>query len=248
MIRFRLSLNYIYIVASMFALGTSGCSRRIPLATVVLVDPSGSVTARARQAEFAAVAALIPKMQRGDSLIVIPITDNAAAEIQGRVLRLRTPNRREAYDTDLRRFRDDSDRRFSAFSADLLAHPGQRTDILGALDVARQEFDAIPNSDRCRMIVLSDFIEDDGTYRFASRGPTDPGNAERLAHQLVKEHGFNLHGVRVYLGAVESNEFDCLGPQRLRAVQAFWRTYLAESRDRPEIHFDGTGIFAQLPD
>src|SRR6185437_10364470 len=81
-------------------IGMTGCSRRVPSFTVVLVDPSASVTARARADEFAAVGAMIPKMQRGDSLIVIPITNNAMADIEGRILRLHAPERRETYDAD----------------------------------------------------------------------------------------------------------------------------------------------------
>jgi len=91
MIRIGLGSPSIYIVA-VFLLGCgSGCSRRVPVATVILVDPSASVTEQGRRDEFAAVGALIPKMQRGDTLAVVPITDNAAADMEGRVLRLHVP-------------------------------------------------------------------------------------------------------------------------------------------------------------
>jgi hypothetical protein len=231
----------------MLAYVVSGCTRRIPVATLILVDPSGSVTPRARQAEFAAVAALIPKMERGDSLTIIPITDNAAADIQGRVLRLRAPNRREAYDADLHRFRAGAGSQFSAFAANLLAYPGQRSDILGALDVARQEFEAIPDPRQRELVVLSDFLEDDGTYRFASNPVLhDPDDARRLAEYLQKSHSFTLHGVRIDLGGLESSDFAHLDAQRRPSVRAFWSAYFAASGQTAEIRSDGTGMLGEF--
>lgn len=223
--------------------GIAGCSRRTPTATVVLVDPSASVTAQARKEEFAAVGALIPRMRRGDSLTILPIMGDEAADIQGRILRLHAPVRREPYDADLRRFRAEARREYDGFAANLLAHPGQRTDILGALDVARQEFEAIPMSDKRRLIVLSDFLEDDGQYRFT----TDPdlansALARMLALRLRTEHGFALRGVRVCLGALNSMDFIQLRPGRRQAVRAFWGEYFAPTGSRTEIRLDGTGM------
>jgi hypothetical protein len=249
MIRCRLPLRYIYIVASIFAYGVSGCTRRIPVATVILVDPSGSVTPRARQDEFAAVAVLIPKMQRGDSLTIIPITDNAAADIQGRVLRLRAPSRREAYDADLRRFSTEAGRQYSAFAANFLAHPGMRTDILGALDVARQEIAGIPDTDRRRLIVLSDFFEDDGRYRFSlDRNLKDAADARILANCLASEHQFVLHGARIYLCTLESGDFARLEPSRQTAVRTFWSAYFARTGRHEEVQLDGLEMLEHLPE
>jgi hypothetical protein len=232
-------------VISVFAFALGGCSRRVPNVTVVLVDPSGSVTALARKDEFAAVAALIPRMRRGDSLIVIPITNDEAADIQGRILRLQAPVRREAYDADLRRFRADAGRQYAAFAADLLAHPGERTDILGALDVARQEFGAMPRSDRRRLIVLSDFLEDDGQYRFTTDADlATTAIARRLGERLRQQHDFALQNVHVRLGALESSDFARLDSARRSAVRAFWSEYFARTGERTDIEFDGTGMLA----
>jgi len=240
----RLCLPCLFVL---LVLDLSGCSRRVSTATVVLVDPSGSVTAQARKQEFAAVGAFIPEMRRGDLLIVVPIADDEAADIQGRVLRLQAPVRREAYDTDLRRFRDLASREYAAFAADLLAHSGDRTDILGALDVARQEFEAIPGSDRRRLIVLSDFLEEDGQYRFTS----DPNlasaaKARNLAAQVRREHGFTLKNAQVNLGTLESTDLAPLGSERRLAVWSFWSEYFARSGPRTRIQFDGTGMLAGL--
>lgn len=228
-------------IAVLTVLGCSGCSRRIPAATVVLVDPSASVTERGRKDEFAAVAALIPKMQRGDLLTIVPITDNAAADIEGRVLRLRAPERREAYDVDLRRFRAEADREFMEFAARLIAHPGRKTDILGAVGVAQQEFDQTAGGYDRRLTILSDFLEDDGTYRFTSDPElADSSQAERLAKSATG-FGEPPRGICVYLGSVESTSFRILAPKRQRAVRAFWQDYFIRWGSSTQIRLDGTG-------
>jgi hypothetical protein len=46
-----------------------------------------------------------------------------------------------------------------------IAHPGPKTDILGSLALAEQELDAQPTSSQI-LIVLSDFLQDDGEIDF----------------------------------------------------------------------------------
>lgn len=220
----------------------SGCSRHVTSFTVVLVDPSASITPRARAAEFAAVAALIPKLRRGDSLVVIPITNNAAANIEGRILRLHAPDRREPYDADLRRFRSDAGIRFAEFSHQLLRSPGARTDILGTLDVAAQEFDAAPQGARLVLVELSDFVEDDGIYRFSTAPElANPVNAKKFAVYLKRQRGFELHVAKVYLGALESDDLAHLAQERLDAIRQFWSIYISSSGQWNPIYLDGPG-------
>jgi len=224
-------------------IGMTGCSRRVPSFTVVLVDPSASVTARARADEFAAVGAMIPKMQRGDSLIVIPITNNAMADIEGRILRLHAPERRETYDADLRRFRKQAANQFAEFSQAILCCPGTHTDILGSLDVARQEFTGASPRSRLNLIVLSDFIEDDGTYHFSTAAELiDTGFAARFGEVLRKERRFALTNVKVHLGALESNEYRRLSPDHEAAIRAFWSAYLSSPEKAVEASLDGSVV------
>lgn len=233
------------LVVLLLAILILGCSHPTPTATVVLVDPSGSVTQRARAEEFAAIGRLIPRMKRGDSLIVIPITNNAATEIEGRVLRLHAPERREAYDLDLRRFQDDARKRFAAFAEELLRCPGARTDILGTLDVAMQEIESLPAQSHRRLIVLSDFIEDDGVYRFTTAPELSNAiAARRLAFCVKSQRRFNLPNVQVYLGSLESNDFGKLPFARQVAIREFWPSYISDSADRSEIRMDGPGSIA----
>ena len=122
-----------------------------------------------------------------------------------------------------------------------------RTDILGALDAARQEFAVLPNGMNRNLVVVSDFLEDDDTYRFVSASSlTSPAHARQLAARLHEHHGFTLQGVPLCLGRLESSDFAPLSAQRKEAVQAFWTAYFAAGGEPAEIQFDGTGILADV--
>src|ERR1039458_3488833 len=114
------------------------CSHRTPQATVEVVDTSLSITPRAEKAVIDAVQNQIAHMQRGDTLVIIPITGDAANDAGGRILRLSAPTQRKTYDTDLRRFHEQALKQLTAWASSLDPHQS-RTDILGALDAAQQE-------------------------------------------------------------------------------------------------------------
>jgi hypothetical protein len=222
----------------------AGCSHRIPEATIEVIDTSLSITPRAGRATLEAVGDQIAHLGRGDRLILIPITGDAQNDAGGRILRLSAPTQRETYDTDLRRFQEQSKKQFAAWVASLDPHQS-RTDILGALDAARQELASMPRGVNRRLIVVSDFLDDDGTYNFVSANSlATPARARQLAEQLRLQHGFILQGVSLCLGRLESSDFAPLSAQRKEAVQAFWTAYFVAGGVQAEIHFDGTGILA----
>jgi hypothetical protein len=181
-------------------------------------------------------------MGRGDRLILIPITGDAQNDAGGRVLRLTAPTEREPYDTDIRRFQSEAQKQFAAWVASLDPHQ-MRTDILGSLDVARQEFAAIPKGSERRLIIASDFLEDEPSYRFVSAPQlANNARARALASALRSERQFALPGIPICLGHLESSDFAPLSRQRKDAVQAFWTAYLTEKNRWPEFRFDGTGM------
>ena len=238
------TINTARYVAIILLLLLAGCSHRVPQVTVEVIDTSLSITPRAEKAALDAVQNQIAHMQRGDHLIIIPITGDAANDAGGRVLRLSAPTQRETYDTDLRRFQGQAGKQFAAWVASLDKHQS-RTDIFGALDAARQEFDLLPNGMNRKLVVVSDFLEDDCTYRFVSAGSlANPVHARELAARLREQHGFLLQGVPLCLGRLESSDFAPLSSQRKEAVQAFWTAYFAAGGEQAEIQFDGTGILA----
>jgi hypothetical protein len=222
----------------------AACSHRVPQATVLVIDTSLSITPRAEKAALVAVQSQIAHMQRGDLLVLIPITGDAANDAGGRVLRLSVPTERETYDTDLRRFQEQARQRIAAWSASLDSHQS-RTDILGTLDAARQELASQPKESYRKLVVVSDFLEDDSTYHFGSESLlTSPARARELAVQLREQHRFTLQGVPLCLGRLESSDFASLPAQRKEAVQAFWTVYFAGGGQSIEIQFDGTGLLA----
>lgn len=232
-----------YVAITLLSL-LAGCSRRVPDATVEMIDTSLSITPRAEHAALDAVQEQIAHMQRGDLLVLIPITGDAANDAGGRNLRLSAPTERETYDADLRRFQEQAQKQFAAWTASLDQHQS-RTDILGALDSARQEVILLPKESNRRLIVVSDFLEDDSTYRFVSAGSLEnPARSRELAAHLRKQHNFTLQGLPLCLGRLKSSDFAPLPAQRKEAVQAFWTAYFAAGGEPAKIQFDGTGILA----
>jgi hypothetical protein len=234
--------NSVRFLSVTMLLVLAGCAHRIPQATVEVIDTSMSITPRAERAALDALGDQISHLGRGDRLILIPITGDAQNDAGGRILRLVAPTQRETYDTDLRRFHEQARKQFVAWVASLDPHQS-RTDILGALDAARQEFAVLPKESSRKLIVVSDFIEDDGTYNFVSAGSlANSTNARQLAAHLREQHGFTLLGVQLCLGHLESSDFAPLSAQRKDAVSAFWTAYFAAGGEPTEIHFDGMGI------
>jgi hypothetical protein len=235
-------INFVRYAAVIAVILFTGCTHRTPDATVEVIDTSASITPRAEKDALDAVQNQIGQMQRGDRLVLIPITGDAQNDAGGRVLRLSAPTQRETYDADLRRFQEQSKKQFSAW-VDSLDPYQPRTDILGALDAARQELASLPQGVNRRLIVVSDFLEDDGTYRFVSmRSLANSTNARQVAAHLHEQHGFTLQSVHLCLGRLESSDFAPLSVQRKEAVSAFWMAYFAAGGEPTEIHFDGTGI------
>ncbi len=222
------SLQVLLTVLTLVALG--GCRRTPPTDYVVLPDISQSIERDGILDEFRTIDGLIDRMQRGDSLIVIPITGDAMSDTPGRVVRLVAPTEREAYDNDLTVFRQDAHTRVRNMEATALASPGRNTDILGTLDAAKQVFDSLPPQDSKTLIVMSDFLEDDGASCFTQdKALGEVQSAQHLADTLQKQHGFLLHNVSVHLEALPSKDFRSVRPGRRQAVREFWKRYFAPS-------------------
>jgi hypothetical protein len=210
---------------------------------VCLLDISKSIRRESVVAEFKAMDSLADRLKRGDALTLIPITGSAMADTPGRIVHLVAPAVRQPYDHDLVVFRDKAHKEIKAMRDRALADPSNRTDILGALDAARQELAVLPKESNRNLVVVSDFLEDDETYNFVTAGSlASPAHARQLAVRLHEQHGFTLQGVPACLGLLESSDLSPLSAQRKEAVQAFWTAYFAAGGEAAEIHVDGTGI------
>lgn len=216
------------LLATLALVAFAGCRRTPPTDYVVLPDVSKSIERDGILDEFRTIDGLIDRMQRGDSLTIIPITGNAMSETPGHVLRFTAPTERQAYDHDLAVFRQEAHQSIHAMQDTAFANPSKHTDILGALDVARQELETAPPSNAKSLIVMSDFIEDDGTYRFTlDKELANTTAAQKLAERLQHEHAFVLSGVHISLSALQSKDLRSVSTQRQRAVMEFWKRYFA---------------------
>lgn len=221
-----------------------GCAPKVPTVTVDVVDTSLSIKPRAEADALRAIRGQISSLGRGDTLILIPITGNAENDMEGRILSLHAPTTREPYDAGIRRFRKDAVRKFTAWSSSAHADP-DRTDILGALNVASQVIASLPRDSRSRLIVLSDFLEDAPPYNFTDSPYLETAKrARHLGAQLRAKQHPSFPDIPICLGQLESREYQSLSPQRIEAVQTFWTTYLRNHGHAPELRIDGTGTLA----
>jgi len=222
----------ISLCALVLLTGVTGCKHERPTYTVCLLDISKSITPDGMEYEFKAVDGLVDNMHRGDRLTIIPITGDAMSDTPGRIVHLEAPVHREPYDHDLVIFHRQAHERIKTMHKVAAAHPSNRTDILGALDVAKQEFEEsqeYPQKDAKKtLVIFSDFIEDDGVYHFACDPVLASATGARgLAERLSKENGHALDDVRIRLNTLHSNDLRRLTPGRQKAIQAFWSDYLS---------------------
>jgi len=240
-------MRYHIAILGTLIVALTGCGWHHEPATddVCLLDISKSIERESTVEEFKAVDSLVANLKRGDSLTLIPITGNAPGDSHGRIVHLWVPTQCQPYDNDLVAFRGQAREQIKAMREQALARPSSQTDILGALDAARQELSLIPKMNNRRLLIASDFLEDDGTYNFVSAPLLDsPVRARLLAARLREQRGFTLPDVRLCLGRLESSDFRPLTAQRKGAVQDFWSAYLSGTRNVAEIRLDGTEMLA----
>jgi hypothetical protein len=209
----------------------------------VLLDTSASIEPSSQANAIHATGALSNQMRRGDAITVIPITSDAQTEAQGRILRFTVPVTREAYDQDLRRFNLQFHEQLQRLQADAKMHPGTGTDILGSLDVARQEILAASPGEENIIAVFTDGIQEDGSLNFK----TDPAladetGARNLAAGLVKKYSFTLSGDKVFLGGLKSTELGQLPTTRRAAISVFWIEYFKLAGAPTRYATDGPGL------
>jgi hypothetical protein len=226
-----------------------GCGRKPDHRQIVLlIDVSASIEPGALEQSFKAVDMLVAHLHRGDRISIIPILGDAESETSGRILRFDVPQRRQAYDADLRSFRLKLQASLSEMQANALAHPGSKTDILGSVAFAAQEFKMDSGKFRGRELgILSDFIQEDSELNFRKdKRLANRHTATKFAAALTKENTPDLFkGVTVYLGLMRSKEYAGLSQNRREALKEFWIEYFKTSGARPAFAADGVGMLEE---
>lgn len=223
-----------------------GCSRHPePRHIVILIDVSGSIERTSLNQAFKAIEELAGHLQRGDRISIIPILGDAEAQASGRIIRFNVPITRQAYDSDLRHFRVKLKNALGKAQADAVGHPGPKTDILGSIMLADEEFKGSPDHSRHLLIVLSDFIQESSGVDFKASGYlATPAIARKFAAQLAKNHAVDFNGLPAYLGFLQSREYSALPLTRREAIRRFWVEYFNVSHAHARLVADGAGLLS----
>lgn len=229
----------------LFALAVAllGCGKREHKHIVILPDVSGSIDRASLEQAFNAMNELARHLQRGDRLTIIPILGDAEAEASGKILRFEVPANRQAYDTDLRDFRNKLNASLKEMQAAAVARPGAKTDILGAIALAEQEFNLHTDQSAKLLAILSDFIEEDQQFNFRIDSViSGAAPVQRFATRQAWTGDIRLKKVKVYLGLLKSSEFTSLRRSRRNAIKRFWIQYFNDIEAQAEFFDDGPGL------
>src|SRR5258708_1357241 len=230
--------------ALLLAAGLLGCGKQPqPRHYVILPDLSASIGRGALKQAFKAIDELVGSLHRRDRITIIPILGDAQAEASGRIIRFEVPANRQAYDSDLRGFRAKLKVSLEAMEAAAVAHPGAKTDILGTIALADQEFRSGPDTAKRSLVILSDLIQEDSEVNFRRDKRLDnPTPAKGFAEHIAKKDGLELRGMPVYIGLLQSREYADLSRNRRAAIQAFWIAYFKSMNGKPSFATDGPGL------
>jgi hypothetical protein len=232
------------LVAMVLVTALLGCSRQPEKHHImIMLDVSGSIEPQAETEVFKALDDLVSHLKRGDKITIIPILGDAQSEVSGRILRFEVPTNRQAYDSDLRHFTDKLRNSMKELKSSTIKHPGSKTDILGSISLAEQEFQSAPRSSKSLLIVLSDFIQDDKELDFRKDGRLkNQSGAKEFARQIATRDNFDLRAMPVYLGLLRSREYTDLSRSRRSGIQEFWIGYFTSLNSAPKFASDGLGL------
>jgi hypothetical protein len=235
------------LILAVLAVASLGCGKRESRHIVILPDISGSIDRESLEQAFKAIDDLAGHLQRGDMLTIIPILGDAEAEASGKILRFEVPANRQAYDTDLHDFRSKLSASLKEMRANAIARPGSKTDILGAIALAEQEFNLHVGHSTKLLAILSDFIEEDRQFNFRTDNMvTGAAPVQRFATQQAQMGNIRLEEVKVSLGLLKSSEFTALGKLRRNAIKNFWIQYFSNIGANPKFFTDGLGLLSTL--
>lgn len=138
---------------------------------------------------------------------------------------------------DCRQAADEQRASVEAAAASILEQRSDGTDVFGALALAEDFFDAYPNADLRRVVVLSDMVQRGRDLRFPSVGDWSPSHVDDLvdAAPSVKLAGIDIYVVGI--GATTSGE---LTPDQIDGIERFWTAFLERTGAR--LAFFGSSI------
>ncbi len=239
-------MRWVKIAVAFLVLATLvGCTQSAPPSRhlVVLIDVSASIDPHAMTDAFLAIQKAAKALTRGDTITVIPILGDADLDSQGRIIRLTLPMDRQTFDQDLKAFGITLQKQLDELHAAAIAHPGDRTDILGALRLVREELETDKAGTGKTLVILSDFIQDDGRFNFKILAALSrSGLARDFAIQTQKDNPLTLPATRVFLGRLRSRDLGTLDEPRRNAIQQFWTQYFNLAACKVQVATDGPAM------
>jgi hypothetical protein len=213
---------------------------------ICIVDVTASIDPVAQAEAMTALQTALRQLQRGDSLVVIPVTSDAATPSAGRVLRFRLSEKRAAYDADRQTLATEAMEKLKALQQEAQAHPPQHSDILGALQQAAEEMAQAKG--KIVIVVLSDLVQDTPSLHFRS----DPhlqneAAAVPFAAHLTQQKTLHWQGKRVFVGLLRSRDWQGLAEPRRAALRTFWTEFFKRGgASEVTVVTDGPGLLPQF--
>jgi len=239
------SRNLVAIVVLGLVCISCGPEKRPRLAIAFVIDLTGSIEQEAIREALESLSPLFDnkKLQRGDSIYVIPITGDTLTESQGKILRIHLNENRQVYDSDLTNLASEVKEKLELMQAEAIANPYQHSDILGAADLAAEELSIEKGKVHKVIVILSDFIQDDSKLNFnTSSDLANDLSAIALAKELSDSHKDVFAGTSLYLGMLRSKDLKKMAKPRREAVQIFWQEYFKQQRaEHVSVAIDGPG-------
>lgn len=218
------------LAALLMMAGSCGKPEPLPF-KIKIFDLSASIESNARVELLTGLAVAAQKIERGASLTLIPITEDALTKSPGLVKRyqVKSAEDREVYDADLIALQEQIGNDIRVLEAIFKAHPPRKSDILGALRLAAEERASFPPSPFVTIEIFSDLIEDDSEFNFLTDARLlTPASAEQFAHTYAQAHPLDLKDVHLSLGIIRSHDLAMLASERREAIRSFWLTFLKD--------------------
>jgi hypothetical protein len=229
-------MNNVKIIILTFAIiFLTACGERKSF--IFVIDLSNSVTQKAREHSFEAIYDSAAKLGRGDCLIIVPITGDAATQTGGNVIRVEASEIRKLRDRDLKEFQAEIIQKLEKMQQSNQIYPN--TDLFGALRVANEIAKQQPQNVRVMMFVLSDLLNSTNEIRFEKDLLFEDAKKTR---EFAETKKLEWSKIEIYCGSLSSTDLEQMPPKRRENVGIFWQEYFKiGNAKRIQIATDGIG-------
>ncbi len=204
---------------------------------IFVIDLSESVTPEAREKSFQSIYESTKTLGRGESLIIIPITGDAANQTGGNVIRVEASEVRKLRDKDLKEFQAEISQKIEKMRQSNKIYAN--TDLFGALRIANEIAKNQSSDVSVKLFVLSDLLHSTNEIRFEKDAIFDDAKKTR---ELAETKKLDWSNIEIYCGSVESLDLQKISAQRRENVRIFWQEYFKlGNAKRSQIATDGIG-------